>query len=454
MGDPMVDRNEVLSNGKLDRDARAAELRDSILKQVEAYFEVVHASPEFVPGKTPVPVSGKVFDGVDGQFLVASSLDFWLTTGRFNDMFEKRFREFVHAEHALTTNSGSSANLLAVTALTSKKLGHDMLQKGDEVITVAAGFPTTLNPIVQNGLVPVFVDVSLPTYDVDVDLLEKAISEKTRAMIFAHTLGNPFDLKKVVDFAEKHDLWLIEDCCDALGSRYSGRPVGSFGDIATYSFYPAHHITMGEGGAVTTDDGRLATAVESFRDWGRDCHCPPGHDNTCRNRYGFKFEGLPEGYDHKYVYSELGYNLKISDMQAAVGLSQMDKLPRFVEARKNNFRRLRKALNDLEDVLLLPEATAGSDTSWFGFPLSVKVGPAERNRLIHFLDGRKISSRLLFGGNLTRQPYFKGIHHRSVGDLTRTDEIMNKTFWIGVYPGLSDAMIDYMVKSLHDFYNR
>jgi CDP-4-dehydro-6-deoxyglucose reductase, E1 len=448
----MDDYRDLLRNGKIDHDPRAKALRDSILEQVDAYFSIAHELPKFIPGKTPIPVSGKVYDGVDGQFLVASSLDFWLTTGRFNEMFERKFREFCQTEHALTTNSGSSANLLAITALTSNKLGRERLGKGDEVITVAAGFPTTVNPIVQNGLVPVFVDVTLPTYNVDPGLVEEAITEKTKAMVFAHTLGNPFDLRRIVEIAEKHDLWLIEDCCDALGSQYVGRPIGSFGDLGTFSFYPAHHITMGEGGAVITNEYRLATAVESLRDWGRDCHCPPGHDNTCRNRYGFKFEGLPDGYDHKYVYSELGYNLKISDMQAAVGASQIRKLPYFVEARKKNFVRFRQMLADLDDVLVLPEATEGSDPSWFGFPISVMNDSQERNRLIQFLDARRIGNRLLFGGNLTKQPYFKGIPHRISGSLTRTDEVMNKTFWLGVYPGLTEAMLGYMSESLHDFY--
>jgi CDP-6-deoxy-D-xylo-4-hexulose-3-dehydrase len=450
----MNDYKELLGNGKLDRDPRAKALRDSILEQVNIYFSISHETPKFVPGKTPIPVSGKVYDGVDGQFLVASSLDFWLTTGRFNEMFERRFREFCQAEHALTTNSGSSANLLAITALTSNRLGNDRLRKGDEVITVAAGFPTTVNPIIQNGLSPVFVDVSLPTYNVDPRLVDEAITEKTKALVFAHTLGNPFDLRKIVEIAEKHDLWLIEDCCDALGSQYEGRPIGTFGDLATFSFYPAHHITMGEGGAVITNDDRLATTVESLRDWGRDCHCPPGQDNTCRNRYGFKFEGLPEGYDHKYVYSELGYNLKISDMQAAVGVSQMQKLPHFVEARKKNFVRFREMLADLNDVLVLPEATEGSDPSWFGFPISVMNDSQERNRLIQFLDARRIGNRLLFGGNLTKQPYFKGISHRVSGRLIHTDEVMNKTFWLGVYPGLTEPMIAYVAESLHEFYQR
>ena len=450
----MADHDDVLSNRKLDRDPRAAELRDSILKQVEEYFSIAHAKAEFVPGKTPVPVSGKVFDGDDGQFLVASSLDFWLTTGRFNDMFESRLRDFIQSEHALTTNSGSSANLLAVTALTSNKLGGERLRKGDEVITVAAGFPTTLNPIIQNGLVPVFVDVGLPTYNVNADLLEDAVSEKTKAMIFAHTLGNPFDVDRIVAFAEEHDLWLVEDCCDALGSRYGGRPVGTFGDIGTFSFYPAHHITMGEGGAVATNDDVLAKSLESFRDWGRDCHCPPGHDNTCRNRYGFKFENLPQGYDHKYVYSEVGYNLKISDMQASVGLSQMDKLSGFIFRRQENYAKLRGALADLEGSIILPEATPNSEPSWFGFPISVKGGFEERNRLIDFLDRKKIGTRLLFGGNLTKQPYFKDIPHRQIGSLPNTDRIMNQTLWLGVYPGLTQEMIEYVSASVHEFFKR
>ncbi len=448
----MADHDDFLNNRRLDRDPRAAELRNSILRQVGEYFSLAHVQSEFVPGKTPVPVSGKVFDGDDGKFLVASSLDFWLTTGRFNDMFESRFRDFIQSEHALTTNSGSSANLLAVTALTSGKLGNDRLRKGDEVITVAAGFPTTLNPIIQNGLVPVFVDVGLPTYNVSADLLEGAVSDKTKAMIFAHTLGNPFDVDRIVSFAEEHDLWLVEDCCDALGSTYGGRPVGTFGDLGTFSFYPAHHITMGEGGAVATNDDVLAKAVESFRDWGRDCHCPPGHDNTCRNRYGFKFEDLPEGYDHKYVYSEVGYNLKISDMQASVGLSQMDKLSGFIARRKKNYARLRASLADLEASILLPEATPNSDPAWFGFPISVKAGFGERNKLIEFLDRKKIATRLLFGGNLTKQPYFKGIPHRKVGVLPNTDRIMNQTLWLGVYPGLTEEMIDHVSGSIHEYF--
>jgi len=448
----MDDHMDLLRNGKLDLDHRAKELRESILRQVDDYFSIAHSIQEFVPGKSPVPVSGKVFDGSDGQFLVAASLDFWLTTGRFNDEFESRFRDFVGAEHALTTNSGSSANLLAVTALTSRKLGDERLITGDEVITVAAGFPTTVNPLVQNGLVPVFVDVSLPTYNVDTELIEDAITERTKALIFAHTLGNPFDLKHVVEIAKDHGLWLIEDCCDALGSMYGGRRVGTFGDIGTFSFYPAHHITMGEGGAVITNDQKLATAVESFRDWGRDCHCPPGKDNTCRNRYGFKFEDLPQGYDHKYVYSETGYNLKISDMQAAVGLSQMDKLECFIQKRKHNFTKLKTALSDLKDVLVLPEATGGSEPSWFGFPISVKGGYEERGRLISSLDSKRIGTRLLFGGNLTKQPYFKHIKHRKVGLLENTNTIMNQTLWLGVYPGLNDQMIDYVSASVHEHF--
>ena len=448
----MNDHNDLLRNDRLDRDPRAKKLRESILAQVTEYFEIAHSRPEFVPGKTPVPVSGKLFDAEDGKSLVSASLDFWLTTGRFNDEFELRFRDFLQADHAMTTNSGSSANLLAVTALTSRKLGEERLKPGDEVITVAAGFPTTVNPLIQNGLVPVIVDVSLPTYNVDVDLIGRAITDRTKALIFAHTLGNPFDLKRVVEIAKDHDLWLVEDCCDALGSRFDDRLVGTFGDIGTFSFYPAHHITMGEGGAVVTNDQKLATIAESFRDWGRDCHCPPGKDNTCRNRYGFKFEDLPQGYDHKYVYSEIGYNLKISDMQAAVGLSQMDKLEGFVQRRRENFDRIRSALSDLQEVLVLPEATKGSAPSWFGFPVSVRGGFEERNRLIDFLDKRRIGTRLLFGGNLTKQPYFKYVNHRKSGVLINTDAIMNRTLWLGVFPGLTDQMIDYVSDSVHEHF--
>jgi CDP-6-deoxy-D-xylo-4-hexulose-3-dehydrase len=341
-----------------------------------------------------------------------------------------------------------------VTALTSEKLGKRRLRKGDEVITAAAGFPTTVNPIIQNGLVPVFVDVSLPTYNVDPACIEEAITDRTKALIFAHTLGNPFDVERVAKIAQDHGLWLIEDCCDALGSRFRGRLVGTFGELGTFSFYPAHHITMGEGGAVVTDQKELAQAVESFRDWGRDCHCPPGKDNTCRNRYGFKFDGLPEGYDHKYVYSELGYNLKITDMQAAVGLAQLDKLPGFIEARQKNFDHIRSALSDLQDMLILPEATANSQPSWFGFPLTVKGDHWERNRLQQHLDGCKIGTRLLFGGNLTKQPYFRHLPHRKQGALPHTDTIMGRTFWLGVYPGLSPQMIDYVSGCVHEFYGR
>jgi CDP-6-deoxy-D-xylo-4-hexulose-3-dehydrase len=450
----MNERSEPLLNAALDRDPEARRLRAKILEDVKAYFSVAHSVPAFKPGITPVPVSGKVFDWEEGQCLVSASLDFWLTTGRFNDSFEKKFGGLFPRQYALTTNSGSSANLLAITALTSQKLGKKRLRKGDEIITIAVGFPTTVNPIIQNGLVPVFVDVSLPTYNVDPTLIEEGISDRTKGMIFAHTLGNPLDLELVTTIAREHGLWLIEDCCDALGSKYHGRMVGNFGDMGTFSFYPAHHITMGEGGAVVTDTRVLAQAIESFRDWGRDCHCPPGKDNTCRNRYGFKFDGLPEGYDHKYVYSELGYNLKITDMQAAVGLAQLDKLPTFIQARQDNFDRLHSSLKDLQDLLILPEATVNSQPSWFGFPITVMGGHQERHRLVKHLENCRIGTRLMFGGNLLKQPYFKGKIHRKLGDLPKTDVVMNQTFWLGVYPGLNAPMIDYVSSTIHEFYGR
>jgi CDP-6-deoxy-D-xylo-4-hexulose-3-dehydrase len=346
-------------------------------------------------------------------------------------------------------NSGSSANLAAVSALTSPRLGERRLQPGDEVITVAAGFPTTLNPILQNGLVPVFVDVTLPTYNVDVRQLEDALSPRTRGMIFAHTLGNPFDLETVTRFARRHGLWLIEDCCDAVGSTYHGRPVGTFGDLATISFYPAHHITMGEGGAVLTKVPMLASIVESFRDWGRDCWCETGCDNTCGKRFGWQLGSLPAGYDHKYTYSHIGYNLKLTDMQAAVGLAQLEKLDSFVEARRANFRALRQGLAALEEFFILPEATAGAEPSWFGFPIAVRPeAPFTRNQVTQYLEEHKVSTRLLFGGNLTRQPAYRDSRYRVVGSLVNTDFIMDQVFWIGLYPGIRPAAIDYMLECL------
>lgn len=419
---------------------------------VGQYANVALAPGEFAPGATVVPASGKVLGAKEIQFLVDASLDGWLTTGRFNDAFEKRLAEFLGVRHVLTCNSGSSANLLAFSALTSPQLGERALKPGDEVIGVAAGFPTTVNPILQCGMVPVFVDVMLGTYNIDAEKLEAAVSEKTKAIMLAHTLGNPFNLKEVVRIAKKYKLWLIEDCCDALGSTYEGKRVGGFGDIGTVSFYPAHHITMGEGGAVFTSNGDLRRILESFRDWGRDCYCPPGKENTCGKRFGWQLGTLPAGYDHKYTYSHAGYNLKITDMQAAVGLAQLDSLPAFIEKRKSNFQYLKARLAGMEEFFVLPEATEGSDPSWFGFTLSVREGAGfTRVDLLKYLDQHKIGSRLLFAGNLTRQPYFQGTHYRVSGELANTDVVMNSTFWVGVYPGLTESMLDYVVNRLETF---
>ena len=431
---------------------KAANLRRQILDLCAQYYSVAYPAVEFSPGQSPVPVSGKVIGGDDLSSVVDSALDCWFTTGRFAEEFERKLARFVGIRCASLVNSGSSANLLAVSALTSPKLGDRQLKPGDEVITVAAGFPTTLNPIIQNRLVPVFVDVVLPTYEIDVSQLEAARSDRTRAVFIAHTLGNVFDLDAVTAFTRKHNLWLIEDCCDALGSTWKGRPVGTFGDIATVSFYPAHHITMGEGGAVLTDKPNLQVLIESFRDWGRDCWCHPGKDNTCGKRFDWQLGDLPCGYDHKYTYSHIGYNLKATDMQAALGLSQIGKLPHFIERRKENFRYLFSALKPMEEYLILPEATSGSDPSWFGFPIGVREdAPFKRDELIRALDAKKIATRLLFGGNLLRQPAYEGCEYRVVGELTNTDFVMNNVFWIGVYPGLTRPMLDFAVAAIAGF---
>jgi len=426
------------------------QLRRQILDLVAEYYESAFPPRPFIPGESPVPVSGRVFDAAELQTLVDSSLDFWLTTGRFAAQFEREFAAFFGLRSAILVNSGSSANLVALSALTSPKLGARGLKPGDEVITVAAGFPTTVNPIIQNGLVPVFVDVEIPTYNIDVSQLEAALSSKTRAVVIAHTLGNPFRVDAVLEFVRRHDLWLIEDCCDAVGATYHDRKVGTFGDLATVSFYPAHHITMGEGGSVLTDKPLLKTLCESFRDWGRDCWCDPGRENTCGKRFDWQLGELPCGYDHKYTYSHIGYNLKATDMQAAVGVAQLQKLPGFIKTRRRNFDLLRCGLRELEEFFILPEATAGSEPSWFGFPIAVRPdAPFTRNQVQRHMDANRVATRLLFAGNLIRQPAYREIEHRVIGDLRNTDFAMNQVFWIGVYPGLSDSMLGHMVEALY-----
>ena len=419
------------------------------------FYQSVHSpriQAPFIPGKTYIPYAGRVYDEREIETLVDSSLDFWLTTGRFAKEFEKKFAQYCGVKHANLVNSGSSANLVALSTLTSPKLGDRRLLPGDEVITVAAGFPTTVNPIFQNGLVPVFVDVEIPTYNIDVTQLEPALSQRTKAIMLAHTLGNPFNLDHVTLFCKRHNLWLIEDCCDALGSKYNGKPVGTFGDLATYSFYPAHHITMGEGGCVTTTDDELNEIVRSFRDWGRDCACDPGQDNRCGKRFKQQFGQLPFGYDHKYVYSHIGYNLKVTDMQAAIGVAQLEKLESFVEARKTNFELLRNELEQLADSFILPESTQHSDPSWFGFPLGVRESaPFKRAHIIEELESLKIATRLLFGGNLTRQPAYQRCNFRVVGDLEDTDFVMNNVFWMGVYPALTQDRIKFVLETMQNF---
>jgi len=441
--------DNLLPNPALDTDPRAAELRSQMLTLVVDYAGLVHAPAPFIPGVSPVSVSGKTVGVPEVQALVSASLDCWLTTGRFNDAFEEQLARYLGITHVLTVNSGSSANLLAVAALMTPELGDRALKAGDEVITVAAGFPTTVNPILQNGLVPVFVDVSLPAYNVNSDLLEQALSPRTRAVMLAHTLGNPFDVEAVTQFAKQHGLWLIEDCCDALGSEYKGRRVGTFGDIGTLSFYPAHHITTGEGGAVFTNNALLARSIASLRDWGRDCWCKPGRDNTCGKRYDVEWPGLPRGYDHKYVYTHLGYNLKMTDMQAAVGLAQMGQLDDFAVARHRNFAFLHEGLSGLQDLFLLPEPTPGSLPSWFGFPITLHGSAAgHRPELLRFLESRHIGSRLLFGGNLVRQPYMQERTYRVAGSLAITDTILEDTFWLGVCPAVTVEMLTYVIESL------
>lgn len=429
-----------------------AQMRHLILDLVGEYARRHHAPRTFRPGHSPVPVSGKVYGAEDMQALVDSALDFWLTTGRFNDAFEKKLGARIGVRNVLTTNSGSSANLLALSSLCSHKLGDKALKPGDEVITVATGFPTTVNPALQYGLVPVFVDVDIPTYNIRPDAIEAAVSDRTRAIMIAHTLGNPFDLAEVMRVAKKYDLWVVEDCCDALGATYAGQNVGTFGDIGTLSFYPAHHITMGEGGAVFTQKARLKLIIESMRDWGRDCWCAPGADNSCGKRFCRKLGDLPVGYDHKYTYSHCGYNLKITDMQAAVGFAQLDRLEDFITARRRNFDLLMQLLAPFEDAFILPEATPNSEPSWFGFPITIRAdAPFKREDLIRHLDAHQIGTRLLFGGNLIRQPYMKDRNYRVVGSLDNANRVTESTFWIGLYPGLTEAHLGYVAETIKDF---
>lgn len=436
----------------------AEKLRKEILDRVSDYYKAAHRDSEaFIPGTTRVPYSGRVYDQEELRLLVDSALEFWLTSGRFSDRFENEFARFLGIDHCCLVNSGSSANLLAFMTLTSGVLGDRRISRGDEVITVAAGFPTTIAPVIQYGAIPVLVDVDLPTYNIDCSQLEGALSSRTRAVMLAHTLGNPFDLDKVVEFCRANNLWLIEDNCDALGSRYRGKLTGTFGDLGTSSFYPPHHITMGEGGAVYTDSSELAKIVLSLRDWGRDCTCPPGKDNTCGKRHSQQFGELPFGYDHKYVYSHFGYNLKLTDLQAAVGCAQLGKLPSFIHARTNNFAIFREALKDLEEFFILPEPTPGSEPSWFGFPLTVRdSAPFTRNDIVNHLENKLIQTRMLFAGNLLRHPCFdelriSGNGFRVSGTLDNTDRIMSDTFWFGVYPGLTGEQIDYIIENIHTF---
>ncbi len=431
-------------NCKNRRDPEA--LRRQILELVHEYAAVAWPPTEFAPGESAVPVSGRVFDSDDVAHAVDAALDFWLTTGRFADEFERRLAKVVGVRKALLVNSGSSANLLALSALTSPTLGSRALKPGDEVITCATGFPTTVNPIIQNGLVPVFLDVHVPTYNMDTTHLRDAVSPRTKAIVIAHTLGNPFDLDTVLEVAREHRLWVIEDMCDALGAEYDGRRVGTFGDLATVSFYPAHHITMGEGGAVLTRSPRLAKLVESFRDWGRNCWCAPGCENTCGKRYGWQLGSLPDGYDHKYIYSHIGYNLKATDLQAAVGVAQLKKLREFITARRRNFEFLYRELRPFEDELILPEWESRANPSWFGFPITVRPDvQVTRDALVAALEAARVGTRLLFGGNLLRQPAYAGVEHRVVGDLANADLVMRSTFWVGLFPGLGEPELTHTV---------
>jgi CDP-6-deoxy-D-xylo-4-hexulose-3-dehydrase len=449
----MSDDN-ILLNKNLDINQESSDLRNEIFKLVEKYAKITHNVKQFIPGKSFVPCSGRVFDDEEIKMLTSATLDFWLTGGRFNNLFEKQLAEFLKINFATTTNSGSSANLLALSALTSEKLNERALKPGDEVISVAACFPTTVNPILQNNLVPVFVDIEIPTYNINPELIENAITDKTKAIMIAHSLGNPFDLNKVMKIAKENNLWVIEDCCDALGSKYQGKMVGTFGDIGTLSFFPAHHITMGEGGAVITNNLQLKKIIGSIRDWGRDCYCEPGKNNTCGKRFEWNFEGLPDGYDHKFIYTHTGYNLKITDMQAAVGLAQLKKLEYFIEKRIENFDWLKNKLKKFEQYFILPEKTENSEPAWFGFPITIKEkAPFTLAEINGYLFSHNVDTRPIFTGNITRQPYFKNKKFRVSGSLENSDKIMMRTFWIGVYPGLTVDMMEYVVKTIEDFIN-
>jgi len=451
LSEQKLDNDNYLTNSNLDLE-NSAEIRNKIMELISQYAEDVHSKKPFIPGKSSIPVSGRVFGGKEIQMLVSSSLDFWLTTGRFNEEFEKRLGKFLGVKFVITTNSGSSANLLALSSLTSEQLGEKSLKPGDEVITVAAGFPTTVNPILQNNLIPIFIDVQIPSYVIDENLIEENITKKTKAIMIAHTLGNAFNIKKITDIARKHNLWLIEDCCDALGTTYDEKFVGTFGDLSTLSFYPAHHITMGEGGAVLTNNPQLKRIVESFRDWGRDCYCPTGKSNTCGKRFEWKLGDLPFGYDHKYTYSHVGYNLKITDMQAAIGLAQLDRLPEFIKIRKENFELLYSGLSSFEKFLILPSSSENCKPSWFGFPITVKDNiPFSRESLVNYLTSKLVDTRPIFAGNLIKQPYFKNKIFRTSKTLSNTDKIMNQSFWIGVFPGLSKDMLEYTIKQFETF---
>lgn len=446
-----------MNSSTINFEPQLDKLRSQISELVQQYADIAHAPKAFVPGESAVPVSGRVIGARELQFMVDASLDGWLTTGRFNAMFEQRLAQFLGIKYLITVNSGSSANLVAFSTLTSPKLGDRAIKQGDEVIGVAAGFPTTVNPIIQFGAVPVFVDLDLTTHNIDVSKIETAITPKTKAIMLAHSLGNPFNLDVVTALCKKHNLWLVEDCCDALGATYNGQLVGTFGDIATLSFYPAHHITMGEGGAVFTNNAELKLIAESFRDWGRDCYCPPGKDNTCVKRFCWTKKelggDLPDGYDHKYTYSHLGYNLKITDMQAACALAQMDRVDEFIAKRRANFMYLKNRLASVDQFLRLPEATPNSEPSWFGFPLMLKESTGvKRIDLINFLEESKIGTRLLFAGNLTKQPYMAGRNFRVSGELTNTDIVMNLTFWLGTFPGLGELQLDYIADKLEEFF--